>query len=124
MIKTLSQNTSGPLFLIFHDNSQDVKYLRSGFVNAPLPGLSYQLPVSCEAALKDWKEGLARPLYVVDTAELFAALEGEGGAQKKSLERVCRLLRIPTEYLHNAGNDARVCTSFLSLDGLGSVQSD
>ena len=46
-------------------------------------------------------------IYVVDTAELFAALEGESN-NTRSLERVCRHLKIETSYLHNAGNDAYV----------------
>ncbi|KAI0068534.1 hypothetical protein BV25DRAFT_1791899 [Artomyces pyxidatus] len=97
-------STPGPLFLVFHDNSQDVKYLRSESVQAPLANLSYLLPDSCAATMTADDPGL----FVIDTAELFAALEGDSsGAQKRSLERVCRHLQIPTDYLHNAGNDAR-----------------
>lgn len=47
-------------------------------------------------------------LYVVDTADLFCALEGDASNNRRSLERVCRHLQIPTNYLHNAGNDAHV----------------
>ncbi|KAI0268252.1 hypothetical protein BC834DRAFT_683755 [Gloeopeniophorella convolvens] len=98
----------GPLFLVFHDNYQDLKYLRSPEIEAPLEGLSYFLPESCaEAAVCDPPK-----VYVVDTSELFAALEGDSGGQKRSLERVCRLLQIKwelTQHLHNAGNDAH-CT--------------
>ena len=47
------------------------------------------------------------PMHGVDTAELFAALEGESN-NTRSLERVCRHLKIETSYLHNAGNDAYV----------------
>lgn len=46
--------------------------------------------------------------FVVDTSDLFAALEGAGTVDRKSLGRVCNLLQLPTEYLHNAGNDAHV----------------
>jgi len=103
-----SMATSGPLFLVFHDNSQDIKYLRSPEIEAPLDGLSFILPESCtEAETSDTPK-----VYVVDTSELFAALEGDSGGQKRSLERVCRLLQIKstfTEHMHNAGNDAR-CT--------------
>jgi hypothetical protein len=108
-IHTMIQSMAkpGPLFLVFHDNHQDVKYLRSPEIAAPLDGLSYFLPESCaEAESSDTPK-----IYVVDTAELFAALEGDSGGQKRSLERVCRLLQIKstlTEHLHNAGNDARV----------------
>jgi hypothetical protein len=43
-------------------------------------------------------------------------LEGDSGGQKRSLERVCRLLQIKsTQHLHNAGNDARVMSPPPSL---------
>ncbi|THH19861.1 hypothetical protein EW146_g1404 [Bondarzewia mesenterica] len=93
----------GPLFLVFHDNSQDVKYLRSRTIEAPIDSLSYLLPESCAASAKTGKP----EMFVVDTVDLFSALEGGGGEQKRSLEQVCRHLRVQTEYLHNAGNDAR-----------------
>jgi len=86
----------GPLFLVFHDNNQDIKYLKSKAVEAPLLGLSYQLP---DATPDDG-------IWVIDTGDLFAALEGDSGGNKRALERVCRHLQIPTEWLHNAGNDA------------------
>lgn len=47
-------------------------------------------------------------VYVIDTGDMFAALEGEASGNKRSLERACRHLQIPTEFLHNAGNDAHV----------------
>ncbi|KAH9077173.1 hypothetical protein EDB83DRAFT_2644953 [Lactarius deliciosus] len=98
----------GPLFLVFHDNHEDLKYLRSPEIEAPLENLSFFLPESCaEAEASDTNK-----VYVIDTSELFAALEGDSGGQKRSLERVCRLLQIKSEFtqhLHNAGNDAR-CT--------------
>jgi len=102
----------GPLFLVFHDNHQDIKYLRSPEIDAPVDGLSFLLPESCaeaETATSDTPK-----IYVIDTSELFAALEGNSGGQKRSLERVCRLLQIKslfTQHLHNAGNDARVITA-------------
>src|SRR6266436_2530925 len=102
-----SMATPGPLFLVFHDNSQDLKYLRSPEIDAPLDGLSFFLPESCKEA----ETSVTPKIYVVDTSELFAALEGDSGGQKRSLERVCRLLQIKstfTQHLHNAGNDARV----------------
>jgi hypothetical protein len=86
----------GPIYLVFHDNSQDIKYLKSKAVGAPLAGLSYILPDAVP------EEGL----FVVDTSDLFGALEGEGSATRRSLDRVCKHLQVPTEYLHNAGNDA------------------
>ena len=102
-----SMATPGPLFLVFHDNSQDIKYLRSPEIDAPLEGLSFILPETCtEAETSDTPK-----VYVVDTSELFAALEGDSGGQKRALDRVCRLLQIKstfTQHMHNAGNDARV----------------
>ena len=47
-------------------------------------------------------------VYEVDTAELFAALEGEAN-NTRSLERVCKLLDMQDlKLFHNAGNDAYV----------------
>ncbi|TFY50932.1 hypothetical protein EVJ58_g10826 [Rhodofomes roseus] len=85
----------GPLFLVFHDNNQDVKYLRSDAIKA-LSDFEYLLP----------DQPPESGVYVIDTGDLFAALEGEGSGNKRSLERACRHLQIPTEFLHNAGNDA------------------
>jgi hypothetical protein len=49
---------------------------------------------------------------VVDTSDLFAALEGQH--QTRGLERMCRLLGIPTQFMHNAGNDAYVSAKIFS----------
>jgi hypothetical protein len=75
--------------------------LKHNDIDAPLAGLTYQLPDTIP------KEGI----FVVDTSDLFAALEGDGETNRRSLDRVCKHLQIYTEYLHNAGNDAyvRVC---------------
>jgi hypothetical protein len=73
-----SMKEPGPLFLVFHDNHQDIKYLRSPEIEAPLDGLSFFLPESCaEAEASDTSK-----IYVIDTSELFAALEGDSGGQK------------------------------------------
>jgi len=85
-----------PLFLVFHDHHGDIEYLRSKAVQAPIDGFTTILP---EAAP-------AKGLFVIDTKELFSALEGESFASQSKLERVCRLLGYKPEYLHNAGNDA------------------
>jgi hypothetical protein len=118
----MSNTAYGPLFLVFHDHTQDVKYafwynwsevfgdiadklyryLKSTGIEAPIDELKYFLPNSTPS------EGM----YCVDTAELFAGLEGDGYGNKRSLERVCRLLGISTIFLHNAGNDAFVCECF------------
>ena len=52
-------------------------------------------------------------LFVVDTSDLFAALEGTGAVDRRSLGRVCNLIQIPTQNLHNAGNDAYVGLNYL-----------
>ena len=52
-------------------------------------------------------------IFIVDTAEMFAGLEGESGANTRGLERTARLLGIEVEYNHNAGNDAHVSYSLL-----------
>ncbi|KAI0318703.1 hypothetical protein OF83DRAFT_1163334 [Amylostereum chailletii] len=83
------------VFLIFHDPSQDLKYLRGKSVEAPLEGLSHILPETCTPGL-----------FVVDTAGLYGALEGEGH-NTRSLQQMCNQLKIPSRNLHNAGNDAR-----------------
>ncbi|KAH7887666.1 hypothetical protein F5I97DRAFT_1861958, partial [Phlebopus sp. FC_14] len=87
---------TGPLFLVFHDNNQDIKYLKCKDVDVQLPNMAFLLP---DALPNDGT-------FVIDTSDLFAALEGEAGHNRRSLERVCRLLQIGTSYLHNAGNDA------------------
>jgi hypothetical protein len=74
------------------------RYLKSPGVNADLPNLNFLLP--------DAKPDSG--VFVLDTSDLFAALEGEGGHNRRSLERVCRHLQVPTSFLHNAGNDAHV----------------
>ncbi|RPD67192.1 hypothetical protein L226DRAFT_529578 [Lentinus tigrinus ALCF2SS1-7] len=83
----------GPLFLVFHDQSQDIKYLKSAAISA----------IERTDVLAD--SPMDGEIYVVDTAELFAALEGDSN-NTRSLERICRHLKIDTSYLHNAGNDA------------------
>ena len=52
-------------------------------------------------------------IFIVDTAEMFAGLEGESGVNTRGLERTARLLGIEVEYDHNAGNDAHVSYSLL-----------
>ncbi|THH08648.1 hypothetical protein EW145_g2569 [Phellinidium pouzarii] len=86
----------GPLFLVFHDCNQDIKYLKSTLIDAPLEGLAYFLPDRIPE----------KGSFVIDTSELFSALEGDVG-EKRSLEKMCRLLKIPTQSMHNAGNDAQ-----------------
>ncbi|KJA30186.1 hypothetical protein HYPSUDRAFT_61027 [Hypholoma sublateritium FD-334 SS-4] len=83
----------GPVYLVFHDNTQDIKDLNK--LGVDFQGLSYILP-----------EGLAESgIWVVDTVELIGALLGEEG-NKRSLDKATNLLGITTQHLHNAGNDA------------------
>lgn len=66
-------------------------------------GMSYVLP-----------EVLAESgIWVIDTVELIGALLGEDGGNKRSLDKATNLLQIPTQHLHNAGNDAYVRDVFL-----------
>ncbi|KAF8883684.1 hypothetical protein BD779DRAFT_1538965 [Infundibulicybe gibba] len=88
----------GPVFLVFHDNNQDIKYLKA--IGGPIEHIMSQLPDAIP-------EG---GLFVVDTSDLFGALEGapQGDGYSfncRSLGRTCKHLQIPTQYLHNAGND-------------------
>ncbi|KAL0949460.1 hypothetical protein HGRIS_009514 [Hohenbuehelia grisea] len=89
----------GPVYLVFHDHSQDLKALvdpnMKPNIEAPLKDMTHVLPDAPPES----------GLFIVDSSDLFGALEGEGN-QRKSLERVCRVLQIQAEYLHNAGNDA------------------
>jgi len=100
--------TRGPVFLVFHDPSQDIKTLRE--IDAPITNLSHLLPDMTPT------EGL----FVIDTAEMFAALEGETSANKRGLEQMCRHLGYNPKFLHNAGNDAyytlQACKSMASGD--------
>lgn len=49
-------------------------------------------------------------IFILDTSEMFSALQGDA-AERRGLGMMCHLLKIPTEYLHNAGNDAHVRSS-------------
>ena len=73
-------------------------YLKSKAVQAPIDGFTIVLP----ELIPD------KGIFVVDTRELFSALEGESFTTQSKLERVCRLLGFKPEFLHNAGNDAHV----------------
>ncbi|KAJ7781141.1 hypothetical protein B0H16DRAFT_1497209 [Mycena metata] len=89
-----SMGTRGPLFLVFHDPSQDIKYLKS--LEAPVDAAVFELPPATPT------EGI----FIIDTAILFAALVGDD-KKTSGLEQVCHQLQIQTEFLHNAGNDAQ-----------------
>ena len=74
-----------------------IRHLKSKHVDAPLDGLSYILP----------DETPEKGIFVIDTSLLFGALQGDI-SEARSLGGACALLKIPTTYLHNAGNDAHV----------------
>jgi len=84
----------GPIFLTFHDNNQDIKDLKN--LGVELAGLSHVLP----NAMPD------NQTFVIDTSDLIGALLGEGSGTRRGLQKTCNLLRIQTNFLHNAGNDA------------------
>jgi hypothetical protein len=48
MIQSMAR--PGPLLRMFHNNSQDLKYLRSLEIDVPLDGLSFILPETCAGA--------------------------------------------------------------------------
>lgn len=59
-----------------------------------------------------------RGIYLVDTAELFAALSGNSHERRK-LEIMCQLLGVEgANYFHNAGNDAHVIPDAFYWRGL------
>jgi hypothetical protein len=65
-------------------------------LQAPLDGATDVLP--------DTPPGAG--LFILDTAALVGALEGESAPQRRNLERMSQLLGHRPAYLHNAGNDA------------------
>ncbi|KAK0242647.1 hypothetical protein EDD85DRAFT_297073 [Armillaria nabsnona] len=106
MIQDLAQY--GPIFLVFHDNSQDIRYLQQ--IKAPIDGYSHILPDAIPET----------GIYVVDTADLFGALLGEDSpGNKRGLEQMCHHLVVSTKNLHNAGNDAYYTLAALKLMATG-----
>lgn len=111
----------GPVFLIFHDNSQDIKsvpfltalplltglniYRDLKTLGVELAGLSYILPDAIPES----------QIFVIDTSDLIGALLGEGSGSRRGLQKTCHLLQIRTDFLHNAGNDAHVSKPIFSL---------
>ena len=79
------------------------RYLKG--LEAPLTALNQELPDAMPE----------NSIYTIDTTHLFAALEGDGGADRRSLDRICKHLQIHTEYLHNAGNDAHVRVLYIRI---------
>lgn len=101
------------------------------FFELPNPLMLFQLVASCYS-FRYLREQIAVPeakvatrmipdtppsdgIFVVDTAEMFSALEGHSG-ERRNLERMCRLLGMrDLAYMHNAGNDAHVRNKHLVI---------
>ncbi|KAF7355400.1 putative nucleolar protein C2C4.08 [Mycena sanguinolenta] len=93
-------HSRGPVFLVFHDDSQDIKTLKK--LEVQLDGAVFDLPEVVPST----------GIFIVDTAIIFAALIGED-MKKPGLQQTCNHLQIETCYLHNAGNDAHFTLSAL-----------
>lgn len=99
-----------PLFLVFHDPRMDLSALRRlGFAPSDFRTDLRRLNASAASAAagRTGEHGL----WVVDTQALFS-----GWLKRKSqigLERACKEIALPTQRLHNAGNDARCTLSWL-----------
>ncbi|TFL05863.1 hypothetical protein BDV98DRAFT_560765 [Pterulicium gracile] len=89
------QKAGVPLFLIFHDYKDDLKRLRR--LGVPVETARHLLPASSTDLKFD-------DVYIVDTQDLFSALEGQ--KQKRKLKVMCERLHVFGSAFHNAGNDA------------------
>ncbi|KAJ3506438.1 hypothetical protein NMY22_g17250 [Coprinellus aureogranulatus] len=96
-IESLLENLqrSGPVYIIMHDNNQDLKYFRE-VLRIPLENLTHLIPETAPES----------GLIAIDTSDQMGALLGEDSGRRTGLEKTCRLLGIDTPFLHNAGNDA------------------
>ncbi|KAG9006050.1 hypothetical protein FRB94_001031 [Tulasnella sp. JGI-2019a] len=94
--------TRGPVYVILHDWRADIAYLRQ--LGVPVDKFVFVMPNAPPT----------NGLYCIDTTNLFSALEGQ--KESKGLARMCRILGIETERLHNAGNDAQyTLKAFMSM---------
>jgi len=85
----------GPVFLVFHGAPNDIQYLKQ-----------FKVPEADEATKDIPGTNPTSGIFIIDTADLFASLEGRSG-ERRGLERMCRLLKMyEVYYMHNAGNDA------------------
>ncbi|KAG8813914.1 hypothetical protein FRC17_001381 [Serendipita sp. 399] len=88
-----------PIYLIFHDHSQDMAYLTKEKYKLTI----FPEPISINIPETPAEEGI----WVIDTSWMFAALEGDSDSRRK-LEDVYRRLKHTIQYdFHNSGNDAR-----------------
>ena len=83
-------------------NAPGRRYLQSPKFAAPISNCSPMIPDATP------KGGI----YIVDTTEMFSALENNSGNNKTALQSACIRLDVHKEIklfnLHNAGNDAHV----------------
>ncbi|KAF9043169.1 hypothetical protein BJ165DRAFT_1545287 [Panaeolus papilionaceus] len=101
-----------PVYLVFHNDSQDLKYLTQ--LGIKLENVASLLSLDAEdPAHHEW--------FKVDTSNLIAALLGSPKGDQKGLDKTCQLLSIPTKNLHNGGNDA--CYTMLALEAMASGPS-
>ncbi|KAJ7590945.1 hypothetical protein C8J56DRAFT_934289 [Mycena floridula] len=108
---TRLRTKNGPLFLVFHDYSQDLKYLKAKPIEAKLDDLVAMHPDQFPTENK---------IYIFDTNNLFGALE-ENGTSNRKLEQVCAQLQIPIGApFHNAGNDAKY--TLLAFEAMASSE--
>ncbi|KAG8829487.1 hypothetical protein FRC18_009270 [Serendipita sp. 400] len=88
-----------PIYLIFHDHSQDMAYLTKEKYKLVI----FPEPISLTIPETSPQEGI----WAIDTSLMFAALEGDSDSRRK-LEDVYRRLKHSVQYdFHNSGNDAR-----------------
>ncbi|KAJ6515797.1 hypothetical protein C8R45DRAFT_1140785 [Mycena sanguinolenta] len=106
---------AGPVFLLSNDASGDVKYLRNTF-QIPLPDLETELHMlpSSRSTFTSPPTSTPRRLFILEPAELFAALAGNGDAVDHDLARICRRLRVDVSSknggpanVRNAATDAQ-----------------
>ncbi|KAF9055412.1 hypothetical protein BDZ89DRAFT_938489 [Hymenopellis radicata] len=103
----------GPLFLVFHDASGDLKTLNQ--INAPIKSLSRDLPERIPAA----------GMFVVDTSDMFSVFNGDEALKRHALQRVCDVLQLQgVKHLHNAGNDAHFTMAALKAMVSGPLPPD
>ncbi|KAJ7276492.1 hypothetical protein B0H12DRAFT_1005097 [Mycena haematopus] len=99
-----SMHSRGPVFLVFHDDSQDLKQVSSSQILHPVFDLPEAVP--------------SKGIFIIDTGILFAALIGED-MKKTGLQQTCNHLQIENGYIHNAGNDAHYTLSALRVMASG-----
>ncbi|KAJ6628713.1 hypothetical protein B0H10DRAFT_2209178 [Mycena sp. CBHHK59/15] len=100
------------VFLVSNDSKGDLRYLQSKALQVPLANLTTQLPDALPAV----------GTFVVDTAELFAALTGSDA--RSALPRLCTHLRLGARAggargVRNAGTDAEDTLDALRAMGGG-----